>query len=131
MFPNPCGDAWTGAGGFVGADRDVRGGGCGAGVGDGAVSATPPGTIAPASAMVNSVPTQGWVEKGRFDELVARFADGIVHVETMHKGGVYIGFYCDDGRGHQLWISANKGRLTYHTEDASGPATPSQTERGE
>ena len=58
--------------------------------------------------------------QGRFDELVARFADGLVHVETMTDGSVFIGFWNDDGRGHQLWISSKK-KLTYNEADASGP----------
>lgn len=58
-------------------------------------------------------------EKGGFDELIARFADGMVFVETMSGKGVYIGFYCDDGRAHQLWISSDK-KLRYMEADASG-----------
>ncbi|HEX8413808.1 MAG TPA: hypothetical protein VF637_07975 [Sphingomicrobium sp.] len=66
-----------------------------------------------------------WLEvrpdyKGKFDEIVARFADGIVHVEMMTNKSVYIGFYCDDGRAHQLWISSDK-KLFCNEADASGP----------
>ncbi|MET0439145.1 MAG: hypothetical protein ABW043_16795 [Devosia sp.] len=58
-------------------------------------------------------------ENGDFDELIARFSDGMVHVETMSARGVYIGFYCDDGRAHQLWISSDK-KLRYHEAPANG-----------
>lgn len=57
---------------------------------------------------------------GSFDELIARFADGLVHVETMSGKGVYIGFYRDDGRAHQLWISSDR-KLRYHEASANGP----------
>lgn len=68
--------------------------------------------------------TLPWLEPrpnrdGSFDEIVARFADGMVHAETMSDKSVYIGFYKDDGRAHQLWISA-KGELRYNEADASG-----------
>lgn len=58
---------------------------------------------------------------GEFDEIVARFADGTVHVETMDKKGCYIGFQWDDGRYCQLWISSDK-KLRYRHED--GVAMP-------
>lgn len=54
--------------------------------------------------------------KGKFDEIVARFADGMVHVETMSGNACYVGFYWDDGRYCQWWISSKK-RLHYHHED--------------
>lgn len=54
-------------------------------------------------------------DKGRFDEIVARKPD-MVHVETMTGKSVYIGFYWDDGRYCQLWISSDK-KLSYHHED--------------
>lgn len=57
--------------------------------------------------------------KGRFDEMVARFADGMVHVETMSKKGCYVGFYWDDGRYCQWWISSDK-KLEYYHEDGNG-----------
>jgi len=56
---------------------------------------------------------------GAFDEMVARFADGMVHVEMMDDNRVYIGFYRDDGRGHQLWISSKK-KLRCNEEKANG-----------
>lgn len=70
-----------------------------------------------------------WIEfrpdyKGCFDEIVARFADGLVHVETMHGKACYVGFYWDDGRTCQWWISSEK-KLHYHhevTEPAQNPA---------
>ncbi len=58
-------------------------------------------------------------QKGRFDEMVARFADGMVHVETMSGKSCYVGFYWDDGRYCQLWISGDK-KLKYHHEDGIG-----------
>ena len=60
--------------------------------------------------------------KGHFDEIVARFADGMVCVETMSNKGCYVGFYWDDGRYCQWWISAGK-KLEYHHEHGNhGPA---------
>lgn len=53
---------------------------------------------------------------GSFDEIVARFADGMVHVETMSDTGCYVGFYWDDGRYCQWWISSKK-KLRYSHED--------------
>lgn len=57
--------------------------------------------------------------KGRFDEITARFADGMVHVETMSKTGCYVGFYWDDGTYCQWWISSDK-KLGYHHESGKG-----------
>ena len=54
--------------------------------------------------------------EGQFDEIVARFADGMVHVETMSNKSCYVGFYWDDGRYCQWWISADK-KLRYSHED--------------
>jgi hypothetical protein len=67
-----------------------------------------------------------WIElrpddRGMFDEMTARFADGMVHVEMMSDRSVYIGFYCDDGRAQQMWIGCDKRVLNVRTEDASGP----------
>jgi hypothetical protein len=61
-----------------------------------------------------------WLElrpdhKGKFDELVARFADGMVHAEMMSGKGLYIGFYMDDGRQCQMWITSDK-KLQINTE---------------
>ena len=57
-------------------------------------------------------------ERGDFDEIVARFADGMVHVETMSDQGCYVGFYWDDGRYCQWWIGCTgRGKLTYSHED--------------
>ncbi len=53
---------------------------------------------------------------GKFDEIVARFADGMVHVETMSGKTCYVGFYWDDGRYCQWWISSGK-KLSYNHED--------------
>ena len=57
--------------------------------------------------------------KGNFDEICARFADGMVHVETMSSKGCYVGFYWDDGRYCQWWISSDK-KLRYHHADGQG-----------
>ena len=56
--------------------------------------------------------------KGEFDELVARFADGGVFIETMSDQGVYVDFSWDGGRHCQLWITVGgKSKLRYHHED--------------
>lgn len=57
--------------------------------------------------------------KDRFDEIVARFADGGVHIETMSKRGVYIDFLWNDGKHCQLWITS-KGKLRYNVEPYEG-----------
>lgn len=58
---------------------------------------------------------------GEFDEIVARFADGMVHVETMTDKSCYVGFYWDDGRYCQWWISSSK-KLSYsHGDGQSDP----------
>lgn len=55
--------------------------------------------------------------RGDFDELVARFADGGVFIETMSDQGVYVDFSWDDGRHCQLWITVSgKSRLRYTHE---------------
>lgn len=56
---------------------------------------------------------------GNFDEIVARFADGMVHVETMNAKGCYVGFYWDDGRYCQWWISSDR-KLRYEHGDGLG-----------
>lgn len=56
---------------------------------------------------------------GKFDEIVARFADGMVHVETLSKTGCYVGFYWNDGRICQWWINSKKP-LEYFHEDGQG-----------
>jgi len=53
--------------------------------------------------------------KGNFDEIVARFADGGVHVETMSGKACFISIYWNDGRGCRLWISSDR-KLEYHHE---------------
>lgn len=65
---------------------------------------------------------------GEFDEIVARFADGMVHVETMSDKGCYVGFYWDDGRYCQWWISSKK-RLEYNLSEDIG-AAPRFTAQG-
>ena len=66
-------------------------------------------------------------EDGSFDEIVARFADGIVHVETMDDSSVYVGFSKPaEGpttSGLQLWIRADRKELRYsHSDMGSAPA---------
>lgn len=70
--------------------------------------------------------TEGLVERltfrpdsdGEFDEIVANFADGGVHVETMSDQGCYVGFYWDDGRYCQWWITCTgRGKLQYQHDD--------------
>ncbi len=58
-------------------------------------------------------------EKGKFDELTARFADGMVHVEDLGSNGCHVGFCWDDGRYCDWWISSKK-RLKYNHEDGQG-----------
>ena len=52
---------------------------------------------------------------GDFDEIIARFGDGTVHVETMSGRSCYVGFYWDDGRFCQWYISST-GKLSYYHE---------------
>src|SRR4051812_8756086 len=60
-------------------------------------------------------------DKGEFDELVARFANGGVFIETMSDQGVYVDFSWDDGRHCQLWITVNgRSKLRYSHEDSVG-----------
>lgn len=69
-----------------------------------------------------------WLElrpdhKGKFDELVARFADGMIHAEMLNPKGIYIGIYHDDGRYCQFWINSDK-KLECRAEP--GVAEPSR-----
>lgn len=83
------------------------------------------------STLTEQASAPDWIElrpdaDGGFDEIVARFADGMVHVETLDDRSVYVGFYKPaDGptaSGLQLWISS-KGILNYVHEDiAPAPA---------
>lgn len=71
-------------------------------------------------------------ENGDFDEIVARFSNGMVHVETMSATGCYVGFYWDDGRVCQWWINSKRKLEYYHEESvASGPARRPTTEASE
>ena len=57
---------------------------------------------------------------GEFDELVARFADGMVHAEMMDNKSLYIGIYLDDGRLCQWWIHSKsklKSSVSPHKSD--------------
>lgn len=74
-----------------------------------------------------------WIEfrpdsKGKFDELVARFADGMIHAEMMTDKSLYVGLYWDDGRTCQWWISADK-KLRHHHDHFEG-APPRYTAAG-
>lgn len=55
--------------------------------------------------------------KGKFDELVARFADGMVFFEDLGENGLYVEFNWKDGRYCQFWASAKRGCLHYNHED--------------
>lgn len=67
--------------------------------------------------------------EGNFDEIVARFANGSVHVETMSGKGCYVGFYWDDGRVCQWWINSKKKLEYYH--ETSPPRSTTQPIGGE
>ena len=77
-----------------------------------------------------------WVElrpaaDGTFDEILATFADGKVHVETLDDKSVYIGIYKGEGpqtHGLQLWINSN-GVLRY-SHAAMSPAPAPHEEQG-
>lgn len=56
-------------------------------------------------------------DRGEFDEIVATFADGVVHAEMMDDSSCYVGFYWDDGRYCQWWFGAKKGKLWNNHED--------------
>lgn len=68
----------------------------------------------PATAMSQTLEVRNR-ENGKFDEIVARFANGSVHVETLSGKGCYVGFYWDDGRFCQWWINSDS-KLKYHCE---------------
>lgn len=57
--------------------------------------------------------------EGKFDELVARFADGMVVAEDLGSNGCHVGFYWDDGRYCDWWIGGKK-KLRYNHEDGIG-----------
>jgi hypothetical protein len=57
---------------------------------------------------------------GEFDEIVARFADGMVHAEMMSDKSCYVGFSWDDGRRLQWWFGTKKGKLWNNHEIADG-----------
>ena len=57
---------------------------------------------------------------GSFDEIVATFADGMVHAEMMDDDSCYVGFYWDDGRYCQWWFSVEKKKLWNRTEHGKG-----------
>lgn len=59
--------------------------------------------------------------RGEFDEIVARFADGMVHAEMMDDKSCYVGFYWDDGRYCQWWFGTKKGKLWNDHEDGDNP----------
>jgi hypothetical protein len=66
-------------------------------------------------------------ENGEFDEIVARFGDGMVHVETMSGTSCYVGFYWNDGLVCQWYINSAR-KLTYHHEVSRSVATPPDTQ---
>lgn len=55
-------------------------------------------------------------ENGEFDEIVARFADGTVHVETMSDKRCYVQFSWNDGRFCQWYISSGKALKYSHEQ---------------
>jgi hypothetical protein len=66
-------------------------------------------------------------ENGEFDEIVARFGDGMVHVETMSGTSCYVGFYWNDGLVCQWYINSAR-KLTYYHEVSRSVATPPDTQ---
>lgn len=58
-------------------------------------------------------------EDGKFDEVVARDVF-YLHIETMAKGHLWLGFDCD-GKAWHLDVFIKKGKLAYHFRD-DGPA---------
>ena len=79
-------------------------------------------------AMIDKAPTEPHLEfrpdeNGEFDEIVARFADGTVHVETMSDKRCYVQFSWNDGRFCQWYISSGKA-LKYHHEQGKDAPTP-------
>jgi hypothetical protein len=66
-------------------------------------------------------------ENGEFDEIVARFGDGMVHVETMSGTSCYVGFYWNDGLVCQWYINSAR-KLTYHHEVSRSVAAPPDTQ---
>jgi hypothetical protein len=63
-------------------------------------------------------------ENGDFDEIVARFSDGSVHVETMSDKRCYVVFRWSDGRYCQWHISSGKA-LKYSHEQGKDTGNPS------
>lgn len=74
----------------------------------------------------DGTPSRDWLEfrpdhNGDFDEFIARFDGGMVHVETTGAKSVYIGFYQTDiGETLQLWINSG-GKLSYQHERSVDP----------
>ena len=54
--------------------------------------------------------------RGRFDELVAYFANGLVFFEDLGENGLFVDIVGNDKRGVRLWASAKRGCLTYNHE---------------
>jgi len=68
-------------------------------------------------------------ENGELDEIVATFADGVVHAEMMDQDHCYVGFYWDDGRYCQWWFGVEKKKLSNRTEHGQG-TPPRYTAQG-
>lgn len=69
-------------------------------------------------------------ENGEFDEIVARFADGMVHVETMSDKDCYVGFSWNDGRFCQWYISSGKALKYHHEQGKDGPVKRAMIDKG-
>lgn len=54
--------------------------------------------------------------RGKFDELVAYFANGLVFFEDLGENGLFVDIVGNDNRGVRLWASAKRGCLTYNHE---------------
>ena len=67
-------------------------------------------------------------ENGEFDEMVARFSDGTVHVETMSDKRCYVAFRWNDGRFCQWYISSGKA-LKYHHEQGNDTGNLAPTDQ--
>jgi hypothetical protein len=54
--------------------------------------------------------------RGEFDELVARFADGMIFAEMMDDSSIFIDISWDDGRYCHWWLGTEKKKLWHNFE---------------
>jgi hypothetical protein len=55
--------------------------------------------------------------RGEFDELIARFSDGLVFFEDLGENGLFVDIAFNDKRdGVRLWVAAKRGGLRYSHE---------------